>query len=267
MFKTVVSIFLSFFILSACNNRQGDQPVSGVETVAPDKEKALLDSTLQFPDSLLLKERLIQYYREKDDYAKAISTTDGFLKTDSLNARLWEIKGNLYFEDLDTVKAIRCFETALQLSPTANYLMQLGSLYAKAKDKKALFAADVLQEKFKGTEREAFYIRGLYHTYTGDKPTAIELFDKCLQFDYNYMPAYLEKAIAFYDQAKYEEALKVLDKAVTLQNKFDEGYFWKGRCLEKLNRPDEAIEEYRTALLYSPDYTDAKDALERLHAK
>ena len=82
-----------------------------------------------------------------------------------------------------------------------------------------------------------------------------------------HMFAYREKGNCLYDLGKYEDAITVLDKAVTLQNNFDEGYYWLGRCLEKLNKPNDAIEEYKTALLYSPDYIEAKEALTRLGAK
>jgi tetratricopeptide (TPR) repeat protein len=81
------------------------------------------------------------------------------------------------------------------------------------------------------------------------------------------MNAYREKAIALYDQAKYEDAIKVLTKAVTLQNKFDEGYYWLGRCFEKLNNNKDAVESYKNALLYNPDYVEAKDALGKLGVK
>jgi tetratricopeptide (TPR) repeat protein len=78
------------------------------------------------------------------------------------------------------------------------------------------------------------------------------------------MFAYREKGIALYDMGKYEDAITVLDKAVTLQHDFDEGYYWRGRCLEKLNKPNDAVEEYKMALQLTPDYTDASDALTRL---
>jgi tetratricopeptide (TPR) repeat protein len=67
--------------------------------------------------------------------------------------------------------------------------------------------------------------------------------------------------------AKYEEAITTLTKAVTLQNKFDEGYYWLGRCFEKLNNTNDAIESYKNALLYNPDYVEAKDALGKLGGK
>jgi len=56
----------------------------------------------------------------------------------------------------------------------------------------------------------------------------------------------------------------VLDKAITLQNSFDEGYYYSGQCLEKLNRKEEAIQAYQNALILDPEYIEAKDALAKL---
>jgi tetratricopeptide (TPR) repeat protein len=78
------------------------------------------------------------------------------------------------------------------------------------------------------------------------------------------MYAYREKGIALYQEKKYEEAIKVLSRGVTLQNNFDEGYYWMGKCYEKLNEKDEAIQSYQNALLYDKDFIEARKALERL---
>jgi tetratricopeptide (TPR) repeat protein len=78
------------------------------------------------------------------------------------------------------------------------------------------------------------------------------------------MYAYREKGIALYQEKKYEEAIKVLSRGVTLQNNFDEGYYWMGKCYEKLNKKDEAIQSYQNALLYDKDFIEARKALERL---
>lgn len=258
----ILTVLLVFW---GCNNNESEQTRSRKIYQA---DELLMNSIAKFPDSLLLKERLIQYYRDSAEYEKAIALTDGFLRNDSLNARLWDIKATLYFENEDSLNAIKSLETVVQISGEPLYLMKLGSLYAKAKDNRALNVADaLLQNKFANTQAEAFYIKGLYYSYSGDKTKSVSFFDKSLVVDYNYMPAYLEKAIVFYDLGRYEDAIKVLDRAVTLQNKFDEGYYWKGRCLEKLNKPNEAVEEYQKALLYSQDYTEAKEALTRLGVK
>ena len=80
------------------------------------------------------------------------------------------------------------------------------------------------------------------------------------------MEAYREKAIALMHMNRYAEALAVLDKAITIQNGFDEGHYYRGQCLEKLKRPDEAMEAYQTALMYDAGYTEARSALDKLKA-
>jgi tetratricopeptide (TPR) repeat protein len=82
--------------------------------------------------------------------------------------------------------------------------------------------------------------------------------------DYGYMFAYREKAIALYNLNKFKEALNVLQRAVTIQNNFDEGYYWMGKVYEKLDSTQKAIESYQMALLYDKNFIEAKEALQHL---
>jgi tetratricopeptide (TPR) repeat protein len=268
MIKSIpASLFLLITIISCNNLDYSKQSTEAATQLTLAREKILKDSIAKFPESLLLKEKLIQFYRDSADFDKAIATIDNILQADSLNTRLWDIKGTLHFENEDTLNAIKSFERALRLNPSPRYLILLGSLYAQTKNSRALAIADaLLKSKQPETEKEAFFIQGLYFNYTGNKTNAIAALNKCLNIDNRHMFAYREKGIALYDMGKYEDAITVLDKAVTLQNSFDEGYYWLGRCLEKLNKPNDAIEEYKTALMYTPDYVEAKEALERLKA-
>lgn len=264
--KLFAITLLVLLVLPGCNNADKEKPKDVQLISVP--EKILKDDIARFPDSILLKEKLIQYYRDSAAYEKAITTVNEALHKDSSIARLWEIKAILHFENEDTVTAIRSFETATRILPLPYYFKMLGSLYAQTKNIKALDMADaLLLNKNADTDNEAFFIKGLYYSNINDKLKAITFFDKCLALNYTYMLAYREKAIAMYDMGKYEDAIKVLDKAVTLQNNFDEGYYWRGRSLEKLNKPTEAADEYRAALKYAPDFTEAKDALNRLGEK
>jgi tetratricopeptide (TPR) repeat protein len=256
--------YLLLLLMLACNNDEGSQQKDD----APSKEKQLMDAVRQFPDSALLVENLAQYYRENSHYEKAIQSINIALQKDSLNARFWDIKATLHFEDGDTLAAIKAFERSIDLSPQPDVIISLGVLYAQTKNQMALAIADGLMlGKKAAAEKEAFFIKGLYFSNMNDKKLAISYFDKCLNLNYSFMEAYREKAIALYDLGNYNEALKVLDRAVTLQNNFDEGYYFMGRNLEKLNKPTEAIEMYQQALLYDPEYIEAKDALARLGVK
>ena len=145
------------------------------------------------------------------------------------------------------------------------YLVALGTVYAETKNPKSLIIADALLKANRvKSGKDAMFVKGLYYSYTNDKKKAINYFDSSLQMDFTYMFSYREKAIALYDLGKYEEALEVLKKAVTIQNNFDEGYYWMGKCFEKLGRKDDAIQSYQTALLYDKNFTEAKEALEKI---
>jgi tetratricopeptide (TPR) repeat protein len=262
-------LFSSLFIitlLAACNNAATEQPLTKQEI--PALEKEMKETIAKFPDSMLLRENLIQYYQDNGTIDLALAELNNAIQKDTADARLWDKKAELYIDQKDTIKAIRSYEKAIDIFPDPQYIMSLGWLYAQTKDSTALAMADaLLLGKNAHAEKEALLIKGLYFSAKGNKQKALAFFDNCLALDYTYVLAYREKAIVLYDMAKYEEALKVLDRAVTLQNKFDEGYYWMGRCFEKLNRTNDAIDSYKSALLYNPDYDEAKDALGKLGVK
>lgn len=258
-----IIIFCVSMLCFSCNNAK-ETPVASSPDAIHQLQQLKQDIT-KYPDSLLLVEKLIQNYRDSGTYDSAIAVTDKALQKAPEMASLWDIKGTLHFENGDTVNSIKSFEQAVNIYPRPEYVMSLGTLYAQTKNPKALTMADALiyADKAKAS-KQALFIKGLYYNYTGDKKKAIALFDSCIHMDYNYMIAYREKAIALYEQQKYQEAIKVLERAVTIQNNFDEGYYWMGNCYKKLNRKDEAIQAYHMALLYDKDFIEARDSLKTL---
>ena len=252
-------------ILASCNN-------SSTITKQVEKEDTgsvnLKEAFAKYPDSLLILEKLIQFYRGNGNYDSALTLTDNAIKRDSEVAELWDIKATLHYENADTLGSINAFERAINIYALPEYIISLGILYAETRNPKALQLSDALILGNKSrAEKEALFIKGLYYNYTGNKKKAIQFFDSSINVDYTYMFAYREKAVALYDLGKYTEAIQVLTKAVTVQNNFDEGYFWLGKCNEKLNMKSAAIENYQMALMYDKDYVEAKEALHRLGAR
>ncbi|HEY8690915.1 MAG TPA: tetratricopeptide repeat protein [Chitinophagaceae bacterium] len=250
-------------IFFSCNNNEEQSSASSTNKIQ--SAEKLKKDIQKFPDSLLLLEKLIQYYRDNGAYDSALTVTDNTIKRVPEVAGLWDIKATLHFENGDTINAIRSFEKAIDIAPLPEYIMSLATIYAETKNPKALMLADALlyADKAKAS-KQAIFIKGLYYNYTGDKKKAIALFDSCIRLDYTYMFAYREKAIALYDEGKYEDAVAVLTKAVTVQNNFDEGYYWLGNCYKKLNKKEEAIQSYHTALMYDKDFIEARDSLKTL---
>lgn len=258
-------ILFPFIAVMSCNSN--DEAIVKRSQEANTKED-LKNLITQYPDSLLLVQNLIEKYREDGSYDSAIALTDIEIKKDSGNAYLWNMNATLHFENEDTTAAISSLEHAVNLYPLPEYLIALGTVYAEVKNTKAINIANgLLKVNRVKWGKDAMFLKGLYYNYSDDKRKAINYFDSSLQMDFTYMFAYREKAIALYDLGKYEEALTTLKRAVTIQNNFDEGYYWMGKCYEKLHKPDDAIQSYQNALLYDKNFIEAREALERLQSQ
>ncbi len=252
-------ITLSVFFLFSCHDKKEAQK----PTLNISEEDSLLKMVNLYPDSVILRENLIQYFRDQENFVKALDHTDKGIRADSNNHRMWYIKGILESESSDTSAAIASLEKAASLDPNADYLLRLANLYALTGNSKAIRLADELT-RFDIAAEKILYIKGVYYLALKDAAKGIGFMDKALELNFTFMEAYREKAIALYDQQKYEGALQVLNKAVTLQNSFEEGYYYIGMCLEKLNRNEEAADAYQKALMYDPQYEEAKTALQRI---
>ena len=247
--------------LLSCNNADTvKQPKSVV-----DNRESLKNLVKQYPDSLMLIQDLIEIYRNDAAYDSALALTDNSIARDSGNAYLWNMKATLHFENDDTLASIDALEHAVAIYPLPEYLIALGTVYAEVKDRKAMAIADNIATVSKAKYgKDAFFLKGLYYTYSGDKAKAISYFDSSLNVDFTYMYSYREKAIALYDLGKYQQALTTLKRAVTIQNNFEEGYYWMGKCYEKLHQPEDAIQSYQNALLYDKNFIEAREALDKL---
>lgn len=251
-------IYLLIICVAGCNSQE--------ESTTPaynNKEQDMKSLMSKYPDSTLLVENLAQYYRDNDEYDKAIKIVDDGLKKDSSVPAYWHIKGVLHYENDDTIKAITALEKSTVLTKDLSDILLLAKLYAETKNFDAIKLSNalILQNVF---VKEALYIKGSYFTSLGEYDKAIQFFDEAIAASYTFAEAYLEKSKILYEQGNYMEALRVADKAVKVKNNFAEGYYFMGRCFEKLDRKDDAIESYQTALIYDRAYKDASDALKLL---
>lgn len=258
---SLLSLAISL-ILFSCGEEKKPSPPPAAN---PDVLKTLQESVKKYPDSLYLVHELIEVYRNEGYYDSALAVTSREIAKDSGNAYLWNIKATLNFENEDTLQAISALEHAIAIYPLPEYLVALGTIYAEIKSRNAIVIADEIlamqKEKF---VKDAYFIKGLYYNFDNKPDSAIIFLDKNLKLDFSYMYAYREKAIALSKLKRYQEAIQVLQRAVTIRNNYDEGYFWLGHIYEKVNDTANAVISYQNALLYDPNYTEAKEALRKI---
>ena len=125
--KILINIVCLLCVLSACNNAAIN------EADIPEKEKELKTVIEQHPDSMLLKENLIQYYCDNNNFGSAIKVVDQFIEKDTANARLWDIKASLHFQNKDTIIRIKSFEGLMEIFRNRNNLFFLALCFDKLK--------------------------------------------------------------------------------------------------------------------------------------
>ena len=258
-------LLLIGIVLCSCGGEERSSQMSVVEkTNLTNLEKKVADH----PDSLLLVHELIETYRNEGKYEQAISLTRENIEKDAGNAYLWNILAALHFENADTARAIQALEEAIAIYPLPDYLSALGKIYAQLQDERSLEIADELiatgQDRY---VKNGYFIKGFFFNYQHYPQITIAYMDSAINLDHTFMYAYREKAIALYELQNYKRALAVLKRAVTLQNNFDEGYYWMGRNYEALKDTASAIASYERALLYDKNYLEAREALEQLNQK
>ena len=264
--KYIILIYFSLIFVACHEPKKQTEPISTLSE--PVNEESLKAGVKKYPDSLLLLQNLVQYYANVQNFDAALASINIALAKDSIRPDLLDLKSIIAAQKGDTALAIKSLETAIGIYPDPQFIIALGALYAETSNPLALEMADALLIGSKAkAEKEAYFIKGLYYTYKNEKEKALPFFDKSIAASYTFMEAWLEKGLALYDLKKYKEAAEVLEKAISIQNNFDKGYYYLGQCYEKLNRTDEAIQAYQMALNYDPDYVEVKDALGRLGIK
>jgi tetratricopeptide (TPR) repeat protein len=78
---------------------------------------------------------------------------------------------------------------------------------------------------------------------------------------------YLLKGYRLHRQKSYNEALAELDKAIEIDPRNAEAYYWRGRTLVNLGRLDQGEGDFKTAVKFKPDYAEAYDNLGWLASK
>ncbi len=260
-FAGVLIIVLTVFVFACTSN----------EKLNPKNAKISLEDSLKkqislYPDSLIAKENLLQFYRDSGFYDIAIKTNLDFISNDSFNARLHHIHGMLLLENEDTLNALTYFSKAYNLFNNPFDLAYAGAIYARKGNKNALICADTLLNMYRQkSAKEAWLIRGIYYAANNLSEKALPCFDSAIQIRFSFIEAYLEKAQTFKKLNRFREAVETLEQAITINNNLPEAYYIIGECFEKLHQNDSAIEAYEKTLMYDRNNEVAKEALKRMN--
>lgn len=166
----------------------------------------------------------------------------------------------------DTARSIQLLSQSLGLKlDQPEVENQLGFLLAAIKSEQSLLIATRMTQSEKALHAaKGHYIKGLFYANTGNDREAIKSFDSSIISNFTFTDAYIEKAISLYHTGEINMAIDALSKAMDLDSKNPDVYYWLGLCMEEKKETEKALAFYQETLRLAPDHEGANTSLNNL---
>ncbi len=100
----------------------------------------------------------------------------------------------------------------------------------------------------------------------GNKSRANRVLNSWMKQEKHSPYPWVESAALRFREKKYKNALALSKEALEKSPQCAEAYYWRGRSYEAMNKPLDAANEYRAALLAKAKYEEAQEGLDRVSA-
>lgn len=166
----------------------------------------------------------------------------------------------------DTARSIQLLSQSLGLKlDQPEVENQLGFLLAAIKSEQSLLIATRMTHSEKALDAaRGHYIKGLFYANTGNDREAIRSFDSSIISNFTFTDAFIEKAISLYHSGEINKAMDALSKAMDLDSKNPDVYYWLGLCMEEKKETEKAVAYYQETLRLAPDHEGAISSLNNL---
>ncbi|MFL5809791.1 MAG: tetratricopeptide repeat protein [Flavisolibacter sp.] len=233
----------------------------------PDSTIVFLNEALKkLPGNVFLQIGLAISYKQKKQLDQALSICNDIIRRypNAVDALL--LKSEILNEQNKNTEALRTLENAYLFAPgDVELVHNLAFAYAESKNPKALLLADsLIKADTKNEHAEPYYFKGVYFSNTGNITEAIKQFDEAIRHNYNFLNAYINKGIIFFDRKKYEDAFKTFKLANTVAPDEADPYYWMAKPQEAIGNKPEAKANYQRAYGLDKTLTEAKEAADRL---
>ncbi len=198
------------------------------------------------------------------EYDQAMDYADAVLKRQIHSAEAYYLKGMIFEEKLDTLRAISSFKTAVeQENDYYDAYIHLGLLHFNEPNN---MAKDYLKNALRIDPKslEALYAYAMNCQMYGEFDEAIATYQKILEIG-EYREPYFNLGYIHQVHLKdYKVAVENYTKAIEIEPGYIDAYYNRGLSYEQLDMISEAEKDLGLALKLSPEYTNAALALERV---
>ena len=112
--------------------------------------------------------------------------------------------------------------------------------------------------------KQSLYLAGVIAGSTNNPQQAVQLLSRAIQVDPNVSDYHRNLALAFHQLARYEEALRHYDAALSLRPDDADAHFGRGNTLVAMDQIDPAIHHFREVIRLQPNQLEANAILGKL---
>lgn len=221
----------------------------------------------RFPDRIPTLLKLSEFQLIVRQHGDALATLDKILRRDPQNAEAFYMAGRIALDKGDTTAAIASLQKSVQFDATnEDAWMFLGRIFTNRNSPRALqFFDNVL--RLDSANLEARECKGVFYKRRGEFDKAFEVYRDIIARNPDYSNAYFDMGVIYLELDSLSKAYDNFNIAAKTDPLFVKAYYYRGLCAELQGNTDAALADYKQANGMSPDFQEAKEAVERLKKK
>lgn len=210
--------------------------------------------------------RLTELYITVNNYERALEMVNRQLEIDNKDAQAYFMKGIIVRDDKqDTGLALQYFQNAVDLKQDyIEALDMLGVTLANRGDTLAPFYYKRILDQ-QPQRWDIYYKLGAYYMSKNEENRALEAFTKATQINPADAESYYSMAFIHLQLRQFSKAKDLFTQSINARERNYKAYYGRGYSQEMLGDIINAKKDYQQALKVLPQYTPAREALDRIN--
>jgi tetratricopeptide (TPR) repeat protein len=221
-----------------------------------------------YPERIPTLLKLAECYLTVQQYEPALKMAHSINVIDPKNDEGYYMMGCVLKEMGERERATKAFQNCVaNNSDNVDGWVELGLLYDAKKDPKALQCFDNAL-RLDSLNTDILYNKALYFQNRKEDEKAKKLYRQIIGIDRKYVDALFNMGILqLENKDSLQKAFTNFNISVQTDPQFSKGYYLRGICYERLGKIEEARKDYQQAINLFSEYTEAKNALDKLNRK
>ena len=216
------------------------------------------------PENITSLLKLARIQLTLKQHEPSLKSIDRVLKINKNTAEAFVLMGMNFEMNGDNSRAINAFQTAIETDPSLSDVhMKLGQLFAKNDNDIALRYFDNAVAA-NPNNMTALYAKAEYLHNNDKLDEALETLKQVIINDHQFVDAYFRTGVIYLEKDSLQKAYDQFNFVIQNDPASPKGFYYRGLAAQLKGDPAKAKRDYEQALVFSPGYQKAKDALERL---